>query len=126
MERFPPGEQPQIRMARASTLVSWKNLPSPKAVRGMMPNCATRATASPLGLQKCALILLNSMVQPSESMMVNSMTTRMTLRARSVGRLPKLCGREKLNGEDSLKASILLDSSGGRKTEVPAHPWLVC
>ncbi|EPQ14982.1 hypothetical protein D623_10024738 [Myotis brandtii] len=52
LDRFPPGEQPQIRMASASILFNRKSLPRAKAVRGMMPYCATTAMASPLGFQK--------------------------------------------------------------------------
>ncbi|EPQ14983.1 SPARC-related modular calcium-binding protein 1 [Myotis brandtii] len=63
------------------------------------------------------------MVQPNDSIMMSSMNTRMTLSARSVGRLPKLEGREKLSGTDTLRASIFQRQ---RKAGRPAHPGSLC
>lgn len=75
LDNVPPGQQPQMSTVTALMASICRNLARPKAVRGMMPNWATRAMATPFGFRRWALILESSMVQPREIMVMKRMVT---------------------------------------------------
>jgi len=74
-DKLPPGQQPQMSTVTALTGSIWSVLAREKAVRGMMPNWASRAIATPFGWKRWVLILEISMVQPREIMVMKRMTT---------------------------------------------------
>lgn len=74
LDRVPPGQQPQMSTVTALTEPRCNNLPRQNAVRGMMPNWARRAMATPLGFRRWALILESSIVQPREIMVMKRIT----------------------------------------------------
>jgi len=84
LDRFPPGQQPQINTVRVSICPRPKRLARQKAVRGMMPNWATTAIATPFGLKTWALILATSMVQPRDTIVMKRMMTVKPLMALSI------------------------------------------
>lgn len=75
LDNVPPGQQPQMSTVTALMASICRNLARPKAVRGMMPNWATSAMATPFGFRRWALILESSMVQPREIMVMKRMAT---------------------------------------------------
>lgn len=112
LERFPPGQQPQMRMARDSEVPSWKSLPSMNAVKGMMLYWAIMAIATPLGLLRWAVIFAISIVHPRDTMMTRRTTTRITFRAVSIACCPNAKGGARLVREVLLCVQPGLQSSG--------------
>lgn len=80
LDRFPPGQQPQMSTVKAFMGPSCNNLVRQNAVRGMMPNWASSAMTTPLGLRRWPLILEISMVQPREIMVMKRMVMLKMLR----------------------------------------------
>lgn len=70
LDRVPPGQQPQISTVTVLMGPRCSSLVRLNAVRGMMPNWASRAMNTPLGFMRWPLILEISMVQPREIMVM--------------------------------------------------------
>lgn len=75
LDKVPPGQQPQMSTVTALTGSICRSLARLKAVRGMMPNWASSAMATPFGFRRWALILESSMVQPREIIVMKRMVT---------------------------------------------------
>lgn len=73
LDKVPPGQQPQMSTVTALTESICRSLARLKAVRGMMPNWASSAMATPFGFRRWALILESSMVQPREIIVMKRM-----------------------------------------------------
>lgn len=75
LDKVPPGQQPQMSTVTALTGSICRSLARLKAVRGMMPNWASSAMATPFGFTRWTFILESSMVQPREIIVMKRMVT---------------------------------------------------
>lgn len=75
LDKVPPGQQPQMSTVTALTGSICRSLARLKAVRGMIPNWASSAMATPFGFRRWDLILESSMVQPREIIVMKRMVT---------------------------------------------------
>ena len=79
-DKVPPGQQPQMSTVTAWTGPMCRILARQNAVRGIMPNWASSAMATPFGLKRWALILKISIVQPRDIMVIKRMMMEKMLR----------------------------------------------